>query len=67
MKILKKKEKKNNRIKDKFKDVINSMKVITVAFFTDLKKNPKKTIFTLINNCAEIVKNISVFFTYIIS
>ena len=67
MKILKKKEKKNNSFKDTFKDVINSMKVITVAFFKDLKKNPKKTIFTLINNCAEIVKNNSVFFTYIIT
>ena len=33
----------------------------------DLKKNPKKTILNLINNCAEIIKNNSVFFTYIIT
>ena len=67
MKRLKKKGNKNNNFKSTFKDVINNIKVITIAFFKDLKKNPKKTIFTLINNCAEIVKNNSVFFTYVIT
>ena len=59
--------KKDNSFKDTLKDVLNNMKVITVAFFKDLKKNPKKTILNLINNCAEIIKNNSVFFTYIIT
>ena len=69
---MKKNIKKNNRkidnsFKDTLKDVLNNMKVITVSFFKDLKKNPIKTLFTLINNCVEIIKNNIVFFTYVIT
>ena len=67
MKKIKKFKINKNSFKDVLKDVLNNMKVITLSFFKDLKKNPKKTLFTLINNCCEIVKNNIVFFTYIIT
>ena len=68
MKKINNKNKKNiSGFKDTLKDVLNNMKIITLSFFKNLKKNPKKTLFTLINNCAEIVKNNPVFFTYIIT
>lgn len=67
MKKLRNKKDNNNNFKDTLKDVLNNMKVITIAFFKNLRRNPKKTIVTLINNCAEIVKNNSVFFTYVIT
>ena len=58
---------KNINFKDTLKDVLKNMKVITISFFKDLKRNPKKTLLTLINNCFEILKNNPVFFTYVIT
>jgi len=58
---------KNINFKDTLKDVLKNMKVITISFCKDLKRNPKKTLLTLINNCFEILKNNPVFFTYVIT
>jgi len=52
-----------NNIKKEFKKIKDNFK----RLYTDFRKNPKKTIFTLINTFVEIVKNNTVFFVFIIT
>ena len=64
----KKKEKKNKvGFVATLKDVLKNMKNNTVKFFKDLKKDPKKTLITLISKIFEIIKNNPVFFVYILT
>ena len=64
----KKKEKKNKvGFVATLKDVLKNMKNNTVKFFKDLRKDPKKTLITLISKIFEIIKNNPVFFVYILT
>ena len=62
-----KKEKKELNLKETIKDVLKNIRVNTVAFFRNLKENPKSALFTLLNRIAEIFKNNIVFFVYVIT
>lgn len=65
--IRRKKEKKELNLKETIKDVLKNIRVNTVAFFRNLKENPKSALFTLLNRIAEIFKNNIVFFVYVIT
>ena len=58
--------KKENKKIEILKEILVNMKNSTIYFFKELRKNPKKTLLSLINSIFEVVKNNSLFFVYII-
>lgn len=53
-------------MKNNIKRELNNIKKSFKKLYNDFKKNPKKTVLTLINTSVEIVKNNTVFFVFII-
>ncbi len=53
-------------MKNNIKRELNNIKKSFKKLYNDFKKNPKKTVLTLINTSVEIVKNNTVFFVFVI-
>lgn len=64
---MKKIKKKNNESNNKIVEILKDIKSEILTFFSNLKDNPKKTLFTFLNAIAESFKNNIVFVVYIIT